>query len=100
MLNNPKWNEGITLEPWRQSLLDAADYIERVGWCQGIPINARGNVCISQALNKVTQGDLERWKAFQHLYAYLDTRLLTIWNDGADRTKEEVLTTLRVVARA
>lgn len=42
-----------TLEPWRQLLLDAADYKERVGHSVGSAEGPNGEACFIHSLNKV-----------------------------------------------
>lgn len=53
MLFDPKWDAEIKTEPWRQLLLDAADLIDRIGWCQHTPRDDNGRVCAAEALRRV-----------------------------------------------
>lgn len=53
MLSNEKWNLPIVmpeLEPWRQELLNAADYMERHGQCHYDLEDRHGRVCYLGAL--------------------------------------------------
>lgn len=101
----------------------AADNIDRLGWCKGSAVNNLGQVCAMGALYTATGVyDLEGepyqqevssemhhrlWLGralggilYRHLaqqYPWLE--MVTIWNDDPRRTKDEVTTALRTVAK-
>jgi hypothetical protein len=91
-------------------LLDAADYIERHGWCQHIYQDHAGKVCAAGALLHVAIPDTYhptvREKASLALLAlaklkkYLGTDWIGSWNDMRGRTKEQVVAALRGAARS
>jgi hypothetical protein len=92
-------------EAWRRVLLDAADTLEKDGWCQGNSHekNARpernGRYCIYTAMG----GD--RIEASQKLAGHLGLAFkgfVTIWrwNDTPGRTAAEVTAALRACARS
>lgn len=85
-----------------QVLLDAADYIERHGWCQYIVEDNQGRVCIGGAISAAAsnsdQDDLYVY-ALVRLDKYLHSyKLVPFWNDTPGRTKEEVIAALRAAA--
>ena len=92
----------IKLEPWRQLLLEAADILERRGWCQKHLIDVRGRMCTVGAMTSVWDIEAD-WdmsvvsEAQDELTKVVGP--LVEWNDTKGRTKEEVLKTLRYVAR-
>ena len=78
-------------------LLDAADYIERHGWCQGAHENGQGEVCAMAAIyHCYRRGDLT---AMRRLQNYVGSRYVGDWNDAPGRTKEQVVEALRAAAR-
>lgn len=85
----------VTLEPWRQVLLDAADYIETYGWCQHDIRDEQGRVCIVGAMKAVRRDNAVM--AFEILSKNL-RMLPSRWNDDVHRTKEQVVAKLREVA--
>lgn len=107
------------VEAWRQVLLDAADKIERDGWCQGQRI-IDGRVCAHGAIEASITGDARgrhplHDAASVHLYHYLGRQnpggsmcILTSsgcagvggWNDAPGRTAAEVCAALRGCARS
>lgn len=102
MLHNPNWKQPteVELDEADQHLLQAADYINQYGWCQGTFKNEQGQVCIVGALGAVTQ----QYKSI-HIYSQMRlkiTKLIgcgaTIWNDVPGRTKDEVVAMLRKAA--
>jgi hypothetical protein len=106
MLFNPKWDAQLRAEPWRQVLLDAADYIDRVGWCQHSLHDENGRVCAAEALMSVTYPayDLSSYAVAmsclsdfvtsgEHSMAVLE------WNDTEGRTGADVTDAMRGCAR-
>lgn len=87
------------LEPYRQGLLDAADYIRGHGWCQGRLENTRGMVCIVGALNKVIDSVDARNRAGIALTKALSYDPVK-FNDTPGRTQEEVIALMEAVAKA
>jgi hypothetical protein len=107
------------IEDWRRALLDAADYLERVGWIQGCYFeydadDVAGPACMVGAI----VGPIEdySWHNMSNVHRKAITHVaknlwdvvestdaedcLTGWNDHKDRTKEEVIAKLREVARS
>ena len=96
-------------------LEDAADYIEQHGWCQQDYFNANGNVCTQGAIMAVrtryeadniniysTSNDIDTiteafLEALDQVSLFVGDAV-SLWNDDPDRTKEEVVKTLRKVA--
>lgn len=100
MLYDKKWDTvKITpaLEPWQQTLLEAAQYIRNHGWTVGcymfIP---SGSVCMVGALHEVENSDAEG-KAYHKLAKHLGMVPET-WNDYKAGSKEEVIAKLEEVA--
>lgn len=96
-----KAGEAKVLEPWRQQLLEAANLLEKDGWCQHTCKNALGERCILGALGEVIKPDLGamgtyRWMT-KKLHTFIDMAV-TEWNDQPGRTKAEVLALLRQTA--
>jgi hypothetical protein len=103
MLFDPNWKKQpdpeISIEPWRQLLLDAADYIEVNGWCQKTVQDYEGRVCaVGAMLCVLPQGNKNFDKAFTKLQSAVG--LIPIWNDNCNRTKEQVIAKMREVANA
>jgi hypothetical protein len=99
-----------------QVLWDAADEIERRGWCQNDLVTAEGRICLQGAMYAVIGGafhgvgsslrvvcSLTQQKLFYNantaLMNYLGIASPWMWNDRKGRTKEEVVTALRSAAR-
>ncbi len=109
MLYDKRWDvePEVKLEPWRQMLLDAADLLERDGWCQGAYQDDDGHHCALGALDAVF-GSKTSFKAIDwSAYARVNERLqdavglqIVHWNDAKGRTAEEVISTLRKIAGA
>ena len=93
------------LEAWRKVLLDAADLIERDGWCQGQLRRGQQHCAIGaieavdlpgagisfaaiEAINKLARG-------VSHT-SFL--ACIPEWNDATHMTSEEVIHTMRMVA--
>ena len=103
MLYNPKWEapavvETVPLEPWRRRLLDAADYIEAHGWCQGTHSDEHGKVCVVEAITLSGGINEISGRAFRALCEAVGGNYASIWNDVPGRTEAEVIATLRRVA--
>jgi hypothetical protein len=99
----------VAAEPWRQMLLDAADYIDVHGWCQKQPLNKHGNVCAVGAVyavdnslgvltGKATTGSVMASEALERLRKYTGSSTVWLWNDKPWRTKEEVVFVIRECA--
>jgi hypothetical protein len=100
VLYDPKWGvETKTLEPWQRILYAAADLIEEHGWCQHVPRDSHGHICVFTAL--LTDAPADAWRACQALERYCGLTkpyYVTRWNDMPGRTKDEVLNALRGAA--
>jgi hypothetical protein len=102
----------VVLEPWRQALFNAADYIDEHGWCQGKIRDCDGSVCAlgaifavgslnegGQALSRAGIG------AIVHMSDYINDGSRMIysiesWNDMHIRTKDDVTSALRGCAKS
>lgn len=94
------------------ALLQAADLIEKQGWCQGDYESDNGQVCILGALRFVIAGSTDvvalqqspKYKDYvlctDQISAALHGKLPHQWNDERDRTKDEVVALLREVGNA
>lgn len=96
MLYDPKHDNRLKTEPWRQVLLDAADLIERDGWCQKAFFR-RNRSCVDNAMMQVAISTDLYLKARDHLEIAVGQPPV-VWNDKKSRTKKEVMTKLREVA--
>lgn len=97
-------------EPWRQLLLDAADYMETHGHCKGNFENTLGQVCFYGALKKVCGWDTETHNVLtpDEKILFMDAvckvklcfpgRDMVVWNDAPERTGEDVIAVMREVA--
>ncbi len=89
------------LEPWRALLLEAADLLERRGWCQQHLVDVKGRMCTIGAMTSVWNlangWDLSVVSEAQNRLTSVVGPLVE-WNDTHGRTKTEVLKTLRSVA--
>jgi len=86
-----------------QDLLNAADYIDKNGWCQGMTSSGK-SVCLWGSLLAVTDG-LDKYYTnaprARALYVKVNNHLgdyAAPWNDMTGRTKTEVTALLREVA--
>ncbi len=106
----PKVEAPVKLEPWRQALLDGAEYIRQHGWVQGVNYH-EGRVCLYGSILKVTGWNEPQispsFTSPAHKWAYegaskaLENRGYSIgWNDKHGRFKEEVIAALEETARA
>ena len=105
MLFNPKWDAQLRAEPWRQVLLDAADYIDRVGWCQHSLHGENGRVCAAEALMTVgcTAHDVATYAGAMTALSNFVTSgehsmAVVKWNDDEGRTAAEVTSAMRAYA--
>ena len=106
MLYNKQWEtkveEPVKLEPWRQTLLDAANVIRKRGWCQGRFSN-HGRVCLLGAVfvainGRVNQDNIS--KLFTEVKHRLDNQGYNPgWNDAPSRKKAQVIEALEKVAK-
>jgi hypothetical protein len=103
----------VTLEPWRQHLLKAADEIETYGHCKNQIRNEYGQMCFFGALTHVGFMKKEVWeKVVDETHKYLQLALteqyvdkhtdkagqIVRWNNAPERTGQEVIDTMRAVA--
>lgn len=102
MLSDLKWDaEGKTV-PWRQVLLDAADLIDRIGWCQHTECDHNGRVCTAEALMRVAGDDVASYAVAMNNLSEFVASPLTVpeWNDAECRRAAQVTGSLRACARA
>lgn len=107
MLYDPKWQPPeTTTEEWRNIINRAANLIEKEGWCQhklhqvhrtffGLgPM--KHSYCIVGALQTVASGN------YHEALSKLDRVLghTAIWNDKKGRSRKEVVSKLREIAKA
>jgi hypothetical protein len=95
----------VTIEPWRQVLLDAADYIDRVGWCQHTLREDGGRVCAAEALMTVAYAahDVATYEGAMICLSSFVTSgkhsmAVVKWNDDQGRTAAEVTGAMRASA--
>jgi hypothetical protein len=102
--------EITVIEPWRQVLFGAADFLENKfgGWCQRYLMDWMGQVCLIGAITTVPQTwqtpmGLRDYEVRHHAH-YRMNKFLGMpahsWNDALGRTKEEVVDALRNCARS
>ncbi len=102
----PEGESGIT-NKWRNSLLRAAELIERNGWCQGKPHNDAGEHCLLGAIFfshygfDAPEGTCPReWhEVFEIMKPHTD-RNIADWNDDPEREKAEIIAALRAAAQS
>ena len=96
--------------PWRKLLLDAADLIEKKGWCRNA-LHSHGRYCVVGALLKAVGANILEYeeggstpklveKAEEKIVAYLKNNnygCVPDWNDDQKRGKV-VIETLRKVS--
>jgi hypothetical protein len=81
------------------ALLNAADLLETEGWCQGRFFHASGARCALGALVHSTISQREvRGTVVSRLYRITGGIDITLWNDAAERTADEVVAALRAAA--
>jgi hypothetical protein len=105
MLFNTNW-DAMKAQPWRQVLLDAADFIDRTGWCQNRLCDDQGRVCAAEALMSVAYAahDVETCAgAMARLSNFITSGKHSLavvkWNDDNGRTAAEVTRAMRACAR-
>ena len=89
-------------------LTQAADLIERDGWCQRAFRGDNGEHCASDALMRASgmaPGDTGSWEqkamfdaACQYVYPHTGGWGIPSWNDEPQRTQAEVVAALRAAA--
>ena len=93
----------VELQPWQRVLLDAADLLERDGWCQHRTRDDCGRYCALGAVQlvghyspffKLVFDDFRI--AERVLYSVVGP--IPAWNDQPGRTREEVCAALRQAA--
>ncbi len=102
MLLDPTWTEP-KVDAVGEVLLEAADLLETRGWCQGIMVNEKGQMClvgsIKEALWKrdadcgINYDDL----TFR-LKKYIGHDFIPSWNDEIGRTQAQAIEALRAAA--
>jgi hypothetical protein len=101
----------VTLEPWRQLLLDAADVVRVHGHCKGAYQDDQYRVCVVGAIGvaaglgagwtgnfQITSGTHRALEACDRLHKFLGAAHIE-WNDAPERTADEVMVGLRGAAR-
>src|SRR6516164_3781777 len=91
----------ITTNPVSQLLWDAADLLERDGWCQREFEDAQGRYCLVGAINRALPLEVRQdlaedllEAAEMHMSKFVGADPMR-WNDRPGRTKEEVISALR-----
>lgn len=108
MLYDKKWDQDtIKIEPWRQALLDAADLLEKDGWCRFSMRRGEAHCAVGALLDGYSPIDAKQ-EATRRLAIYIKgkelpgmliAKICVRWNDGLFRTKKQVIKTLREVAK-
>ncbi len=104
----------VKLDKIGRVLMDAADYIEKNGWTQGVELREDGRACAMGAISAVIPDHTWFWQtkeprrlrqgARRRLEIYLsDTRqcygiMVESWNDWPTRTKKDVINSIRAAA--
>ena len=104
MLYDTKWDRPV-VDAVGQDLLNAAEYIERHGWCQSRAFDG-DRACMMGAIYAATGGTFRGLTvgAVDERYLNAVMRVLLIapsptrWNDEKGRTKQEVIDALRQAA--
>lgn len=83
-----------------RALLDAADYIEKHGWCQGEVFGPDDAVCAIGAImaTATNLGILDRAAGLLARYLDIGIDRVARWNDDPSRTKDQVISALREAA--
>ena len=89
----------------RTVIRNAIKEIEKNGWCQGEYRDEQGRVCLVESVRRSTRHllsleamDLDN-KVFTKIADHTKVAPCSVWNDTPGRTKEEVLSMLRGLAR-
>lgn len=101
----------ITLEPWRQLLLDGANEMEKRGHCKGALTDTKGRVCFYGALNVADHnyasftGSLVVEEAGRRMSVALGSpsgsyMTAVVWNNNPGLPAAEVVAKMREVARS
>lgn len=108
MLYDKKWDKEVKIvDEIGQKLLEAADYIERNGWCQHAAFH-EGRACMLGGIYAACGGE-DRGEGFDTCPFNYDKAVsriakfapgLGVWNDHPHRTKDEVVAVLRKAAYA
>ena len=89
--------------------LEAANLLEKKGWCQHLSSNSKNQVCIAEALHRSVYGteemvdmntvsDTRAWSpSYTALTKFIGEDAIR-WNDAIGRTKAEVIEKLREAA--
>ena len=101
VIEQPRDTPIITTDPVSQLLWDAADLLERDGWCQREFEDAQGRYCLVGAINRAPSPEpysleleIQRLTATGYMQRFLGMEPMR-WNDMHGRTKEEVVSALR-----
>src|SRR5258706_15803342 len=89
--------------------LEAANLLEKKGWCQNRASNKLDQICLAEALhrsvygnqemvNTTTVSDTGAWKPSFHALSKFIGEDAIRWNDRPGRTKTEVIEKLREAA--
>ncbi len=109
LLSVPKWDAKLKAEPWRQVLRDAADLIDRIGWCQHTLRDRNGRVCAAEALMRVAYATHDPAATYAVAMIRLSDfvasgeqfpQAVLDWNDAEERTAGDVTGTMRACADA
>lgn len=83
----------------QEILNDAADILERDGWCQGEFHSAEGAHCALGAISEAYMSFDYRRELYGATKSLLAERIgtpwIATWNDHGDRTKEQVVKAMR-----
>ncbi len=106
--NKFKQYEAPTIEPWRQMLLDAADYMEKHGKCRFRSESGDGRVCVLGSFEHTDYSFPVENEAARKFAAHVNPShlefnhsIITHWNDNPLafwRTKSWIVKTLRACA--
>ena len=96
MLHDPRWQ---IKHDAKQTLLNAAQYLETHDWCQGA-MSFDGKVCMFGAIKAVNcRGD---YPEHDHEVCYRLRQIVgtgaVYWNDAKGRTKRQVINALKAAA--
>jgi hypothetical protein len=101
VIEQPRDTPTITTDPVSQLLWDAADLLERNGWCQREFEDEQGRHCLVGAINRAPSPgvyslelEIQRLSATGYMQTFLGMEPMR-WNDMHGRTKEEVVSALR-----
>lgn len=98
MLYDPSKAKPVDAAGW--VLWNAADYIEKHGWCQNTIETAGGQVCAMGGIIAVGRSNLvDAQVAINRMTAHIGRRI-PFWNDEPGRTKGQVVAALRAAALA